>query len=118
MAIDPKNPGQLHIADQPYDRCVAGIVSGAGGVQAGLTMRQSGTAADGNCPLARSGRAYAMADASSGAIRPGDLLTTSATPGHAMKATDHDRAGGAILGKAMTSLESGTGLVLVLVSLQ
>jgi len=51
-------------------------------------------------------------------IKPGDLLTTSDTPGHAMKVTEHPRAQGAILGKAMSSLESGTGLVLVLVTLQ
>jgi hypothetical protein len=46
------------------------------------------------------------------------LLTTSSTPGHAMKVTDHARAQGAILGKAMSSLAEGKGMVLVLVSLQ
>jgi hypothetical protein len=35
-----------------------------------------------------------------------------------MKATDPDRSHGAIIGKAMTRLDSGTGLVLVLVNLQ
>ena len=45
-------------------------------------------------------------------------MTTSNVSGHAMKVTDHTKANGAILGKAMTSLEKGTGLVLVLVSLQ
>jgi hypothetical protein len=58
------------------------------------------------------------ADASQGAIKPGDLLTTSAIPGHAMKVTDHLRAQGAILGKAMSALKQGQGLVLVLVTLQ
>ena len=57
-------------------------------------------------------------DASNGAIQPGDLLTTSATPGHAMKVTDHHQAQGAIIGKAMTGLSEGKGMVLVLVSLQ
>ena len=51
-------------------------------------------------------------------MRPGDLLTTSDTPGHAMKVADRDKAQGAIIGKAMTSLKSGRGLVLVLVTLQ
>jgi hypothetical protein len=46
------------------------------------------------------------------------LLTTSDTPGHGMKATDSSHASGAIIGKAMTSLARGKGLVLVLVSLQ
>ena len=51
-------------------------------------------------------------------IQPGDLLTTSDTPGHVMKVSDHDKAQGSIIGKAMSSLDKGKGLVLVLVSLQ
>jgi hypothetical protein len=62
---------------------------------------------------------YCWCDASSAAIEPGDLLTTSATPGHAMKVTDTAKAQGAILGKAMEGLEQGkTGQILVLVTLQ
>jgi hypothetical protein len=68
--------------------------------------------------VALSGRVYALADASKGAIKPGDLLTTSATPGHCMKVTDHAQAQGAIIGKAMSALKEGKGTVLVLVSLQ
>ena len=56
--------------------------------------------------------------AAKGSIRPGDLRPPSDPPGHAMKATDREQSFGAVLGKAMTSLEEGTGLVLVLVSLQ
>jgi len=64
------------------------------------------------------GRVYVWADASNGPITPGDLLTTSTTPGQAMKATDPSRSFGATIGKAMTGLEKGRGLVLVLVNLQ
>jgi hypothetical protein len=64
------------------------------------------------------GRVYCLVDASTGAIEPGDLITTSATPGYGMRVTDHARAQGAIIGKAMTGQASGKGLVLVLVSLQ
>ena len=39
-------------------------------------------------------------------------------PGRAMKVTDHARAAGAILGKAMSTLQEGQGMVLVLVTLQ
>jgi hypothetical protein len=46
------------------------------------------------------------------------MLTSSGTPGRAMKVTDHARAQGAILGKAMTSLKAGSGVVLVVVTLQ
>jgi hypothetical protein len=45
-------------------------------------------------------------------------LTTSSVPGHAMKATDRERSFGAVIGKAMSPLEEGQGLVLVLVGLQ
>jgi NAD(P)H-hydrate repair Nnr-like enzyme with NAD(P)H-hydrate dehydratase domain len=46
------------------------------------------------------------------------MLTTSRTPGRAMRVSDHARAQGAILGKAMTALQAGRGMVLVLVTLQ
>jgi len=68
--------------------------------------------------VALTGRVYVQADAGYGAIKPGDLLTTSDTPGHAMKVIDHAQARGAVLGKAMSSLKEGKGLVLVLVTLQ
>jgi len=118
VCIDPERPGELVVSSRPYDHTVAGIISGAGGVKPGMLMSQSGTKADGHHPVALTGRVYCLADAANGAIRPGDLLTTSSTPGHAMKVTDHARAQGAILGKAMTGLKEGTGLVLVLVALQ
>jgi hypothetical protein len=61
---------------------------------------------------------YAFATAANGPIKPGDLLTTSEVTGHAMKTTDAARSHGTIIGKAMSSLEQGEGLVLVLVNLQ
>lgn len=118
VCIDPEKPGELVLSSKAYDRTAAGVISGAGGVKPGMLMGQKGTAADGQHPVALTGRVYCYVDASSGAIQPGDLLTTSDTPGHAMKVTDHTRAHGSIIGKAMSKLESGTGLVLVLVSLQ
>lgn len=118
VAIDAEHPGQLRLADQAYDRKVAGCVSGANGIQPGLTMQQEGSEAGGSVPVSLTGRAYCWADARYGAIEPGDLLTTSETPGHAMKVTDTQRSQGAIIGKAMSSLGDGTGLVLVLISLQ
>lgn len=118
LVIDPANPGRLRVADRAYDRRVAGIASGANGVNAGITLRQEGTEADGHFPVALTGRTYCLADATYGAIEPGDLLTTSATAGHAMRVADDAQASGAILGKAMTGLRKGRGHVLVLVTLQ
>ncbi|MBI1761689.1 MAG: hypothetical protein HYR56_09670 [Acidobacteria bacterium] len=118
VSIDPASPGKLQLSAQAYDRRVAGIISGAGGVKPGMMMSQAGTLANGQYPVALSGRVYCWVDATSGAVEPGDLLTTSATPGHAMKVSDAAQAQGAIIGKAMTGLKAGKGLVLVLVTLQ
>ncbi len=119
VVIDAENAGQLKVSQTAYDRTVAGIVSGAGGLSVGMRMGQKGTVADGDHPVALSGRVYCKVDATLAAVAPGDLLTTSNTPGHAMKVLDHAQATGAIIGKAMTPLAQGeTGLVLVLVSLQ
>ncbi len=117
VVIDEENPGKLKLSTQECDTRVAGIISGAGGVQPGLRLHQEGVM-EGDHHVALSGRVYVKADASDGAIEPGDLLTTSANPGHAKKVGEQERARGAILGKAMSRLERGTGLVLVLVTLQ
>ncbi len=118
VSIDPQRAGELIVSSRAYDRTVAGVVSGAGGVRTGMLMGQSGSRADGAHPVALTGRVYCWADASNGAIEPGDLLTTSEVLGHAMKATEPSRSQGAIIGKAMTALSEGRGLVLVLVNLQ
>lgn len=117
LVIDEERAGQLKPSTGAYDRRVAGIVSGAGGLAPGITLEPSAHQQGGQ-QVALTGRVYARADATNGAIRPGDLLTTADRAGHVMKAADPTRASGAVLGKAMTALESGTGLVLVLVSLQ
>jgi hypothetical protein len=119
VVIDDSHPGQLKLSDRPYDTRVAGVVSGANGIQPGIQMQQQGSL-EGGKNVALTGRVYVQADTSNGAIRPGDLLTTSSTPGYAMRVTDHLRAQGAILGKAMTGLPDGEGkgMVLVLVALQ
>jgi hypothetical protein len=117
VIIDEENPGKVKLSDHAYDNRVAGILSGANGVNSGILLKQQGFN-DGGQNVALSGRVYALADASFGTIKPGDLLTTSDTPGHCMKVTDHAKAQGAIIGKAMSALKEGKGMVLVLVSLQ
>ena len=117
VVIDDENAGQLKLSDRAYDSRVAGIVSGANGVKPGLSMTQEGVL-EGGQNVALSGRVYVLADVSNGAIKPGDLLTTSGIAGDAMKVTNHTKAQGAIIGKAMSSLKKGEGMVLVLVTLQ
>jgi hypothetical protein len=117
VIIDEDIPGHLKLSNHAYDTRVAGIVSGANGINPGISMDQEGLLERGQ-NVALSGRVYALADVSNGPIKPGDLLTSSNIPGHCMKVRDLSRAQGAIIGKAMSSLDKGEGMVLVLVALQ
>lgn len=118
VSVDPRRPGGLRLSAQPYDRAVVGVVSGAGGIDPGMVMGPGQERGDGRLPVALTGRVYVWADTSEGPIAAGDLLTTSARAGFAARVADFGRAQGATLGKAMTALPSGEGLVLLLVSLQ
>jgi hypothetical protein len=115
MVIDDSQDGQLKTSDTAYDPKVAGIVSGAAGLEPGLTLEHRDTSGA-RVRVALSGRVYCKAESISNPIRPGDLLTTSHIRGHAMKAINPQTSRGAILGKAMSTLEQDKGLVLVLVS--
>jgi hypothetical protein len=118
VEIDPDNPGHLRKARGAYNKRVAGVVAGANGLSKGIILGNL-EGSENHTPIAISGRVWVYADATQEAIEPGDLLTTSDMPGHAMKASDPSRAHGAVIGKAMTRLEKGkTGMVLVLVNLQ
>jgi hypothetical protein len=115
MVIDPQ--GKLCESTESYDRRVAGIVSGAGDYRPGITLGRSEGGGP-RRPIALAGKVYCKADAAAGAIRVGDLLTTSATPGHAMRVCEPERALGAVIGKALRSLPAGQSLIPVLVALQ
>jgi hypothetical protein len=115
MALDPS--GKLVPASSPYDRKVVGVVAGAGKYRPGILLGHN----NGNShhvPISVLGKVCCQADATYRPIEVGDLLTTSATPGHAMKADDPSRAFGSVIGKALSSLPGGTGLVDVLITLQ
>jgi hypothetical protein len=115
MVLDEN--GILRTSDKSYDRKVAGIISGAGDYRPGLILdRQKST--EGRLPLALVGKVCCKADATYGPIEVGDLLTTSPTRGHAMKASDTLKAFGSVIGKALKPLNAGQGLIPVLVSLQ
>ena len=118
LAISGEGEGTLRVCDEAYCRRVAGVVSGAHGLPAGVVLEGVAFDDPGHATVAVSGRVWVKCDAARGGIRIGDLLTTADRAGYAMRVADPSRATGAIVGKAMTSLETGSGLVLVLVSLQ
>ena len=118
VTIDTKNQGQLCLSRGAYNRCVAGVVSGANGLPAGAVLGNLPGQEDA-MPIALNGRVWVYCDTTENAIESGDMLTTSSRDGHAMAVTDYTKSHGAVLGKAMTSLEKGqTGLVLTLINLQ
>jgi hypothetical protein len=107
LVLDATAPGWLRASDRATDAGVAGcVLEDPEGFQVPAGVRA----------IATTGAALCRVDASHGAIALGDLLTTSSTPGHAMRAGEP--AAGAILGKAMEPLASGTGTIRVLVTLQ
>ena len=114
VIIDEKNPGELKLTNKEYDKKVAGVISGANGVNHGISLSQEGIL-DGEYPLTMLGRVYVKV---TGKVEIGDMLTTSSKAGYAMAVKDFSKANGTVIGKAMTANEEGEGLVLVLVNLQ
>jgi len=110
--------GTLEPCSQAYDRKVVGVVSGAGQYKPGLVFDRGAAKDPLRAPISMMGKVACRADASYGRIEVGDLLTTSPRAGRAMKASDPSRAFGAVIGKAMSPLDEGDGLVTMLISLQ
>ncbi len=124
MSLEPgmvmviSNQERLCGCAQAYDRRVAGVLSGAADCRPGIILGKRSSDQRARLPLALTGKVYCKVDASYSPVEIGDLLTTSPTPGHAMKASDAARAFGAVLGKALRPLTHGCCLVPILVALQ
>jgi hypothetical protein len=109
--------GALQLSQQAYDKKVVGVVSGAGDYKPGLILDKK-EPSENRMPVALIGKVYCKVDAQYASIEVGDLLTTSPTPGHAMKADNPFKAFGAVIGKALRPLETGQGLIPILIALQ
>lgn len=109
--------GVLHQSSRAYDKRVAGVVSGAGGYKPAIVLDKQPSQGN-RKPIALLGKVFCKVDAQFGAVEVGDLLTTSPTPGHAMKICDPLSAFGAVIGKALCPLREGQGLIPILVALQ
>jgi len=115
LVIDPDHPGKFLKSAEPYSTSVAGIFSTKPGA---LGRRQTGPKKPDEVPMAMVGIVPTKVSAENGPIRPGDLLVTASLPGYAMKGTDRSRMLGAVVGKALGSLDRGTGVIEVVVTLQ
>jgi hypothetical protein len=108
---------RLHQSKEAYDKRVAGVLSGAGDYRPGIILGKEQSQHN-RLPLALTGKVFCKVDAQYSPIRLGDLLTTSPTLGHAMRAEDPLKAFGAVIGKALRPLADGQGLIPILIALQ
>ncbi|MDQ3802379.1 MAG: hypothetical protein M3416_00765 [Acidobacteriota bacterium] len=117
VVLDTGRDNHVLASTSAYDTRVAGVVS----AQPGLSLGEAG---EGKTLVATTGRVKVKVDATGAPIRIGDLIVTSDRPGVAMRSEPVSLSGvsmhrpGTLIGKALESLEKGTGEILVLLSLQ
>jgi hypothetical protein len=115
MVLGPD--GALLPCSSAYDRKVVGVIAGAGSRRPAIVLDRNGDLGSVRAPISIVGKAACLADAAFGRIEAGDLLTSSPTVGYAMRASDARKAPGATIGKALTPLPAGRGLVEMVISL-
>jgi hypothetical protein len=115
LVIDPDVSGKFLKSAEPYSTSVTGIYSTKPGV---IGRRQTTDRSSDEVPMAMIGIVPTKVSAENGSIHRGDLLVTSSTIGYAMKGTDRSRLTGAVIGKALDNLESGKGVIEVVITLQ
>jgi hypothetical protein len=141
VAADPKNRESVIRSQEPYQTSVLGVVSTDPHMVMGMDLvvnEETGESIPGVSAtrLALTGRVPVKVTDENGPIQPGDLLTSSSTEGHAMKwslldvstaadfeelkmmIAENERRRNAVIGKAVGHHSSGTGKVMVLISLQ
>jgi hypothetical protein len=136
LVIDRDSPGMMRRSFGAHDTGVIGVVTAHAGVVLGMQppvngiSRMRDSEIEGSVPgddetasspshraaVGLAGVVTCNVDADYGAVWPGDLLVTSPTPGHAMRADGP--LPGTMLGKALEPLEEGTGAIRVLVMLR
>jgi hypothetical protein len=117
LVIGAESGSDVLKSAEPYSTLVAGIYS----TKPGTVGRRQATDAKistTEVPMAMVGIVPTKVSAENGSIKRGDLLVTSSTLGYAMKGTDRSRMLGAVVGKALGNLDSGIGVIEVLVTLQ
>lgn len=115
LIVSPDQDRAVALATEAYSTAVIGVYSTDPAILGGGRYLADDGTTD-MLPVGIVGIVPVKVSAENGAIQRGDLLTTSATPGHAMLASEY--VPGAILGKAMGELEAGTGVIEVVLLLQ
>lgn len=115
LVIDSEVSGKFLKSAEPYSTSVTGIYSTKPGT---VGRRQLGPKNADEVPMAMIGIVPTKVTAENGPIRRGDLLVSSSKIGYAMRGTDRGRMLGAVIGKALDNLDSGEGVIEVVVTLQ
>jgi len=141
LVADAQKDESVIKSQKPYQTSVLGVVSTDPHMVMGMDLvinEETGESIPGVSAtrLALTGRVPVKITEENGPIEPGDLLTTSSTPGYAMKWTlldvndakdfqelksilaENERRRNATIGKAVSSSSSGEGTVMVLISVQ
>lgn len=115
LVLSSGDDGEVEKSAEPYSALVAGIYATK---PRAIGRRQNLSASADELPMAMVGIVPTKVAAENGPIHKGDLLVTSSAKGYAIKKTDRSQLVGAVLGKARCSLNSGTGVIQVLVTLR
>ncbi len=111
VIIDINNPVNVKRSEGKYDKLLAGVISTNPGITLGTEVHPAGF------ELALTGQVPVKVTNENGPIKRGDILTTSSTPGHAMKCDDLSKCQGAIIGKALEPLNNEKGTIMTLLKL-
>jgi len=107
--------GRLETCKKACDSRVVGVVSGAGDFRPAIIMGRDGSA-EVSAPIAMAGRVFCKVAAEDAPVAPGDLLTTSSVPGHAMRLPESGgNTCGCLIGKALEPIASGRALIPIMV---
>jgi hypothetical protein len=117
LVIGADSGSDVAKSSEPYSTLVVGVYSTKPGV-VGRRQTTDQKTSKTEVPMAMVGIVPTKVSAENGPIKRGDLLVTSSTSGYAMKGTDRSLLTGAVIGKALGSLDSGTGVIEVVVTLQ
>jgi len=117
VVVAGERVGSVVPSSRDSDKRVVGIVSGANGLSAGIVLHSVGVEGSNRVPVALAGKVWCKASANAGAIGVGDLLVSSEVEGHA-RGIQGEAPAGTVIGKSLSRLESGLGLVLALVMMR
>ena len=118
VEFDPTATATYRLSAAPCSSLVAGVVSTEPGIVLGATVtdHSSPITYQSEALLALTGIVPVKVTDEGGPIRPGDLLVSSSTPGHAMRWAGPEPCPCALVGKALEPMTDETGMILVLLT--